>query len=315
MKTRVAVLLGGRSREREVSLRTGRAVAEALGVKGYDVTQIDPQDPRTFVGDLDRAAPDAVFIALHGRGGEDGTVQGLLDLLGLPYVGSGVLASAAAWDKIFSKRLFQAAGLPTPRFVAVERRAWESRQAEIADEIASLRFPVVVKPSEEGSSLGMAVVGDRDGLEPALLAAFAHGPRVVVEEFIEGKELTVGVIGNDPVPLPPIEIRPRSGRYDYESKYTVGATEYIVPPDLPERTIREAQDLGLAAHRALGCRGMSRTDIMLGAAPHEGFEILEVNTIPGMTGTSLLPKAAAAAGIPFPDLCDRLVRWALEAAS
>lgn len=307
MKTRVTVLLGGRSREREVSLRTGKAVVGALTARGYDVTPVDPGP--TIVEDLDRAAPDAVFISLHGRYGEDGSIQGLLEVLGIPYVGSGVLASAAAWDKVFSKRLFQATGLPTPRFVAADRRTWEADRAAFAREAAGLRFPLVVKPAEEGSSLGMSTVERPAELEAAVLASLTHGGRVLAEEFVAGKELTVGIVGNDATALPPIEIRPKSGRYDYQSKYTVGATEYLIPAEVPERAIREAQDLALAAHRALGCRGMSRVDLMLGA---EGFEILEVNTIPGMTETSLLPKAAAAAGIPFPDLCERLLHWGLE---
>lgn len=309
MKPRIAVLLGGRSREREISLRTGRAVMKALEAKGYEVLPIDPGP--TIVEDLDRAAPDAVFIALHGRFGEDGIIQGLLEVLEIPYVGSGVLASAASWDKLFAKRLFQAVGIPTPRFVLVERRTWEPGRASILQEAATLRYPIVVKPSEEGSSLGMTVAERPEDLETAILAALTHGQNVLVEEFVRGKELTVGVIGNRPEALPPIEIRPRSGRYDFASKYTVGATEYIIPPDLPPPRIEEAKDLGLRAHGVLGCRGMSRVDMILG---ERGFEVLEVNTIPGMTETSLLPKAAAAAGIPFEDLCDRLVRWALEDA-
>jgi D-alanine-D-alanine ligase len=301
---RVAVLLGGMSREREVSLKTGRAVLNALGTLGYEGIPIDPG--RGVASELIEAAADVVFIALHGRFGEDGCIQGLLEILGLPYTGSGVLASSAAMDKIFTKRLFRSAGLPTPDFAAVDA-------SSLKGGLATPNFgpPWVVKPSREGSSIGMSFVDTREDLETAVRTALAHDPNVLLEKLVRGKEITVGVIGNaHPTPLPPIEIRPKSGRYDYASKYTPGATEYIIPAQMPESVISDCQALGLAAHRALGCRGVSRVDMIVG---DEGIDLLEVNTIPGMTETSLLPKSARAAGIEFPQLVDQMIRWALEA--
>jgi D-alanine-D-alanine ligase len=303
---RVAVLLGGMSREREVSLKTGRAVLNALGTLGYEGIPIDPG--RGVASELIEAAADVVFIALHGRYGEDGCIQGLLEILDLPYTGSGVLASSAAMDKIFTKRLFRSAGLPTPDFAALD-------VGSLDGPLAAPNFgpPWVVKPSREGSSIGMSFVDTRDDLETAVRTALAHDPSVLLEKLVRGKEITVGVIGNaHPTPLPPIEIRPKSGRYDYASKYTPGATEYIIPAQIPENVISDCQALGLAAHRALGCRGVSRVDMIVG---DEGIDLLEVNTIPGMTETSLLPKSARAAGIEFPQLVDRMIRWALEAHS
>ncbi len=298
---RVAVLLGGMSREREVSLRTGNAVLAALGKLGYEGVAIDPG--RGVARDILEAAPDVVFIALHGRHGEDGTIQGLCEILGVPYTGSGVLASAAAMDKVFTKRILRAAQLPTPDFAVVE--------AEVPRDLPVFRPPFVVKPAREGSSLGMTIVGDAADMETALRTALSHDSKVLIERFVKGAELTVGVLGvKEPFALPAIQIVPRSGRYDYASKYTVGATEYVIPPRLPEDVVADCRVLAVAAHRALGCAGVSRVDMMIG---DDGIEILEINTIPGMTETSLLPKAARAAGIEFPELVDRILKWALEA--
>ncbi|MEK8022460.1 MAG: D-alanine--D-alanine ligase [Candidatus Hydrogenedentota bacterium] len=303
---RVAVLLGGMSREREVSLRTGSAVLSALSKLGYDGVAIDPG--RGVARDLMESAADVVFIALHGRYGEDGTMQGLCEILGFPYTGSGVLASSAAMDKIFTKRIFRASGLPTPDFLVSDEKL-----AVVSDRIDSPPFPppYVVKPASEGSSIGMSIVHDAAQLPMAIRSAHTHDAKVLVERFVKGVEVTVAVIGgNDPMPLPVIQVLPKSGQYDYASKYTPGATEYIIPPRLPAATISDCQSLGLAAHRALGCSGMSRVDMIIGES---GIEILEVNTIPGMTETSLLPKAARASGIEFHDLIDRIIRWGMEA--
>lgn len=302
---RVAVLMGGLSREREISLKTGRAVLRALELLGYEGIEIDVG--RGLARALGDVGPDVAFIALHGKYGEDGTVQGLLEILGIPYTGSGVLASAAAIDKIFTKQIFRAEGLPTPPFsvLRIPGRAGGSETVEI-----ELKPPYVVKPSREGSSLGMSFVEREEQLEAAVKLALKHDNRILVERYVEGKEITVGVIGREEIEaLPPIEIVPRSGRYDFESKYTVGATEYLIPPRLPSTVIEDCRALALSAHRTLGCSGMSRVDMIVG---EEGIELLEVNTIPGMTETSLLPKSARAAGIEFPELIDRLIRWGLE---
>ena len=303
---RVAVLMGGRSAEREVSINTGEQVAEALSAAGHSVIRID-SGSREFVSRLEETRPDVVFICLHGRFGEDGTVQGLLELLELPYVGSGVLASALAMDKVMSKHFFAHAGLPTPAYRSVRR----GDAVDIEAVSAELGSKTVVKPANEGSAIGVTIAHDPSELPPALEEAFRFDDSVLIEEFVAGVEVTVGVIGNDdPIALPTLEIVPEHEFYDYESKYVPGMSQHIIPARVSEEARAECERLALAAHRALGCRGMSRTDTIVTA--EGGVQLLEVNTIPGMTSTSLLPDAARAAGIEFPALCDRLVRLALE---
>ncbi len=254
---------------------------------------------------------DVAFLALHGRYGEDGTLQGLLDLLGIPYVGSGTLASALAMDKAMAKKVLAAEGLPVAAGTVVERAAFrrdpegESRRASAA------AMPAIVKPVTQGSSVGLSVVETAEGMRAALEKALLHDPRALVEERLAGPEITVGLLGNRELQaLPVIEIVPRDGLFDYVSKYDPDLTEEICPARIPEATARAAQDLAVRAHRALSCRGLSRTDMIVTA---RGPVILEVNTLPGMTVNSLLPKAARVAGISFPELLDRLVRLALEA--
>jgi D-alanine-D-alanine ligase len=303
---RVTVLLGGRSAEREVSLNTGTQVADALTSRGFAVTQVDTAGTG-FIGGIVASAPDVVFIALHGRFGEDGTMQGLLELLDLPYVGSGVLASALAMSKVMSKNVYASAGLTTPAYRVVRR----SEPYDVADLTAALGPHTVVKPANEGSSVGMTIVPDASGLGDAIEFAFGHDRLVLVERFEAGVEVTVGVIGNDePVALPTLEIVPVNDFYDYESKYVPGMSRHIIPAGVSEPARNECQRLAVEAHRALGCAGMSRSDTIV--TPDGVVYLLETNTIPGMTKTSLLPDAAAAAGIPFPDLCERLVRLGLE---
>jgi D-alanine-D-alanine ligase len=304
-RLRIAVLLGGRSAEREVSLNTGDQVAVALESAGHAVTRVDTADIG-FIETVRTGGFDVAFICLHGRFGEDGTVQGLLELLELPYVGSGVLASALAMDKVVSKQVFVSAGIKTP--------AWETVRAgdEIALDAISGRLgdKVVVKPVSEGSSVGMSIVHDRNELGPAIEEALRHDRTVLVEQFVAGAEVTVGVLGNEDLePLPTLEIVPEHEFYDYESKYIPGMSRHIIPARVSEEARRECQRVAAEAHRALGCRGMSRSDTIV---TDEGeVYLLEVNTIPGMTRTSLLPDAARAAGIEFPQLCVRLVSLAL----
>ncbi len=306
-KIRVALLSGGRSGEREISLRSGRQVAQALDPDKYDVFHYDPAtDLNRLISDAGRL--DVALIILHGRWGEDGTIQGLLELIGLPYQGSGVMASALCMDKRASKDLYRLHGLPVPRDVVLDsRQPWDA--AAIA---AGLGLPCVVKPASEGSSLGMTIARNLDELESGLKEAFKLDRYVLVEEFIEGREITVGVLGNDGLEaLPCIEIIP--GReysfFDYRAKYTPGATQEICPAEIPDDLARKAQELGLAAHRALYCRGYSRTDMML----RDGkYYLLETNTIPGMTEVSLFPRAAKAAGYSFGALMDRLIELGLE---
>ena len=293
---RVAVLLGGRSDEREVSLKTGRAVAEALRRLGHEVLEVDAGTDLALR--LARIRPDAAFVALHGRWGEDGTVQGLLEMLGIPYTGSGVLASALAMDKDASKRMFQAWGVPTAPWTVIEPGA--PPRAE------GMEFPVVVKPARGGSTLGVSVVHRSGDLAAAVEAARRSDPRVVVERYVEGRELTVGVLEGET--LPAVEIVPESGFYDYRAKYTAGKTRYLCPAPLPEALTARVTEAGVAAYRALGCSGAARVDVRLD--PGGNPWVLEVNTIPGMTPTSLLPKAAAAAGMDFDALVARILAGA-----
>ncbi len=302
---RVAVLMGGRSAEREVSLNTGTQVAAALATRGHDVLTIDSAGA-SFITQIQDATPDVVFICLHGRLGEDGTVQGMLELLDTPYIGSGVLASAMAMDKVVSKNTYIAHGISTPPF-AVLRRGEEIDDAALAD----LGTRTVVKPACEGSAIGVHIIHDPAELPSAIEEAFTHDDRVLVEQFVEGVEVTVGVLGNDePFALPTLEIVPAHEFYDYESKYVPGMSQHLIPANVSEALRLTCQAESVASHRALGCRGMSRTDTIV--TPDDDVYVLETNTIPGMTSTSLLPDAARAAGIEFPDLCERLVIYALE---
>jgi len=261
--------------------------------------------------DGSRATPDVVLIALHGRFGEDGTVQGLLELLEIPYVGSGVLASALAMNKIVARKVLEYEGLPVPKGLAVSRgAALDAVRSQVAD---SIGYPAVVKPNEQGSTIGISIVRSADELAEALKLAFEYDDRVLIEEFVEGIEITCGILGNDdPVALPLVEIVPEGGFYDYHAKYTPGATDEIVPARISEAQTKEAQGLALACHKALCCRGMSRVDMIVSG---DRICVLEVNTIPGMTPTSLLPRAAEAAGISFARLLDTLIGFALEGKS
>jgi D-alanine-D-alanine ligase len=251
---------------------------------------------------------ELVFLALHGGAGEDGTIQALLDLAGITYTGSGMLASAMAMDKAVSKRVFEHAGIPTPAWRLYRRR--EGHRPGEDDVNAIGGFPVIVKPNDEGSTFGLSVVDGPDGLARAFDDALRYSNDVLLEAFIPGRELTVAVLGEEALPV--IEIRPKSGLYDYESKYTAGRTEYFCPADLPAAKTREVQDLSLRACRALDTAGVARADFRL--APDGTPHCLEVNTIPGMTATSLVPMAAQAAGMSFADLCERIAALALERA-
>lgn len=307
-KLRIALLAGGKSGEREVSLAGARGVMAALDTRKYLVTQYDPATDLARLA-ADAAQLDAAFILLHGPLGEDGSMQGFLDLLGLPYQGSGVLGSALAMDKNIAKILYRQAGLR----VAGWRMAVRADMENPAQLAAALRFPLVVKPVRQGSSLGMSIAHDEQGLVDGLQKAFVYDEEVMVEEFVRGREVTGGVLGNDELQaLPLVEIIPGEEYpfFDYTAKYTPGATREICPAELPAAITREVQAAALAAHRALRLRGYSRTDMIVS---EEGeVVVIETNTIPGMTPTSLLPQAAAAAGIDFPALLDRLIALALQ---
>lgn len=308
-KRNVALLSGGISSEREVSLKSGDQVYEALDKAKYHVTRYDPAtDIAKLVADASKI--DMALIVLHGPYGEDGTVQGLFDLLHIPYQGSGVLGSALAMDKWSSKRLYMDAGLSVPPFQVLTKG-----QAYDAEAISrELGFPVVVKPRFGGSSIGTTIVQTPDALPKALESAHQHGADVILETYLDGTEVTGGVLGNDALQLLPIvEIIPESDYafFDYEAKYKEGATREICPARINERLSRQAQACAATAHQVLCCRGYSRTDMII---HDETIYVLETNTIPGMTPVSLFPLAAKTAGMSFGRLLDRLIELALESA-
>ncbi len=297
---RVGVVMGGLSAEREVSLRTGEGVASALRSRGHDVEPIVWGPGTAGIDQLLREADvDVAFLALHGRGGEDGCVQGLCELLGIPYTGSSLLSSALAMDKLKAKELFRLHNVPTPPYYVVAEKDLD----ELADVHGSFGFPVIVKPRAEGSSVGMAKADDPKSLRHAIDGALVHDPSVLVERFVKGAEIHVGLL--DGRVLGAIEVVPKSGLYDYASKYTAGATEYITPPRLPSTRVRGVMNLAERAARALGCTGACRVDVLVTEGENE--YVLEVNTLPGMTPTSLLPKIAQAAGIDYASLCEAIL--------
>lgn len=300
---KIAVVMGGPSAEREVSLNTGKAILAALKESNYNAVGID-LEPTRFVEQLTEEGIEVVFNAIHGQYGEDGILQGALELLGIPYTGSGVLSSAMAMDKGISKRMFLSANIPTPRSLLFTKA--DMNRDLVAEIVTEFSIPVVVKSSSQGSSIGVVIVEKSSDLLEAVQQAFKYSDTILIEEFVKGRELTVAVWGNkEPEALPIIEIVPHSGRYDYHSKYTRGATEYIVPAELNQATSILVQKIAIEAFRILGCSGIARVDIMLDS--NDKPYVLEVNTIPGMTATSLVPKAAAAAGITFPALCEQLL--------
>jgi D-alanine-D-alanine ligase len=297
---KVAVLYGGRSSEREVSLHTGKGCASALTERGYDVTLLDVD--LEVAARLRQARVEVAFVALHGRWGEDGSIQGLLESMGIPYTGSGVLASALGMDKVFSKLLFREHGLKV-----IEYRVFRPERAEEIT-VGDLPFglPAVVKPAGEGSSVGVHIVRDSAALTDACLDAARYKGELIVERYLKGAEMNVAVL--DGKALGAIEIVPSREFYDYTAKYTPGATQYFFPPRLPAEHTRRTCEAAEQAHRVLGCAGVTRADFIV--SPDGVPFILEVNTLPGMTATSLVPKIAAGLGISFADLCERLLEGA-----
>jgi len=292
-RKRIGVVMGGLSAEREVSLNTGAGVLAALQEKGHDAVGIDWKDGTSLAHLLEDAGVQIVWNALHGTFGEDGAVQGLCACMGIPCTGSGILASALAMDKVMSKRIFEHNGVPTPK--------WELLHS--ANDRVTLPFPIVVKPSSEGSSVGVSIVEREEELAPAIaLALRYHGP-VIVEEYIAGTEVFVGIL--DGVVLGSVEVRPAVKFYDYEAKYKRNDTQYLLPPQLPADVIARCERHALASYVALGCSGHARPDLRI---DHAGNPfVLEVNTLPGMTKTSLMPKIAKAAGLDYPTLCERIL--------
>lgn len=304
---KVALLAGGTSGEREISLQSGKGAGEALRAAGFSVTEFDPANTNDLV-ELIKGSFDVAFLCLHGKHGEDGTMQGFLETINLPYTGPGVWSSATAIDKAKAKVHYIEDGITTPQSVTL-RSASDMTAQEIIDKLGE---HVVVKPATEGSALGVSIVEGAEELQKAIETDFEMDKKVVVETYVSGTELTVAVLGNnDPQALPVIEIVPQLGEfYDFESKYAAGGSDHICPARISEELTKKVQQTALAAHKALNCRGVSRTDIILG---EDGTcWVLETNTIPGMTATSLLPDAARVAGMDFPQLCTKLIELALE---
>ncbi len=323
---KIGVLMGGLSSEREVSLRSGRAVAGSLRRMGFDVVGIDlraekpeiigqdadpvPVTPQGLADFLLKNRIDCVFIALHGGMGENGAIQGFLEVLGIPYTGSGIMASSLAMDKLISKRLFLSAGLMVPEYILLSPEEGRESSLSTGSEVTAgdakgmireilekIGLPLVVKPVREGSSVGVSVVDRESDILKALKEGMRYGA-CLVERYIEGKEVHVGIVKNRAIGA--VEVRPKERFYSYRAKYTQGMTDYIIPPDLPEGFLEKALQAGLTAHRSLGCRGATRVDLIV--TSKGDVYVLEVNTIPGMTETSLLPKIAASSGLSFDDL-------------
>jgi D-alanine-D-alanine ligase len=313
---RVAVVMGGLSAEREVSLNTGAGVLAALEERGWDVVAIDWQPGASLARQLEASGAAVVWNALHGTWGEDGAVQGLCACLQLPCTGSGILASALAMDKVMSKRIFESNGLPTPRWRVLAHapgapgppgdNGHDGHDDGDGDALAGWPLPCVVKPANEGSSVGVSIVDARDQLEAAVAHAREFHGQVIVEDYIAGTEVFVGIL-NGRV-LGSVEVRPATRFYDYEAKYKRTDTTYLIPPELPAPVVARSHELALAAYHALGCTGHARPDLRISTAG-EAF-VLEVNTLPGMTKTSLLPKIAASVGVDYPTLCEQILETA-----
>ena len=310
MAADVAVLAGGLSLEREVSLRSGHRVTSALGELGHTTRLLDIDD--RLVQTLSATPADLVFLTVHGATGEDGSIQSLLELLGLPYTGSDTLASALAWDKPVFKGLCRREGLPTPDWVTVSAPAVRDLGAgpALAGAMERLGGPVFVKPAQGGASMGVRPVDVADELAPAVLAAFSYHDVALLERAVQGAEVAVSLVAGEP--LPPVEIQPKQGRYDYAARYTPGATEFHAPARLEEATLARCREVAAAAVELVGCRHVARADLMVDA---DGTPwLLELDTCPGMTETSLLPLAAQAAGLGFSELCGRIAEAALADA-
>jgi D-alanine-D-alanine ligase len=310
--SRVALLKGGRSLERQVSLRSGARVQDALERLGHDVEAIDVG--LDLVKRLGDPEPDVAFVAVHGRDGEDGTLQELLEIAGVPYTGSGVLACVRAWDKVLAKGLMAEDGIPTPEFFAFSQTAFrELGAAELLPVMEErLDFPIVVKPASGGSALGIRFARTAADVPGALVSAFSYDSRVLLERHVAGRDLAVSVLDGEPLPV--VEAVPREDDfYDFESRYEIGRTDFTCPADLPGEVTGRAQELAVRAYELIGCAGFARIDLMLDAAGE--LWVLEANTVPGLTDTSLLPQAAEAAGIGFDELVGRILELALERAA
>lgn len=303
---RIGVLAGGTSAERDVSLKSGDAIYKALLNRGYDAVFIDAADD--LCESLKKNNVEIAFIALHGGHGENGAIQGLLEVMGIPYTGSGVLASALAMDKEASKKVFLYHDIPVAPFVVINRKqSGEKINTRFITTFVDFSLPWVIKPVAEGSSIGVSIVKSEEEIDDAVKEAFSYGRKIIIEKYIRGKEIQIGILGQ--TVLGGVEVRPSKEFYSYEAKYTPGLTQYILPPDIDNLAYDTLKDMALKAHNALGCSGATRVDFILDESnmPY----ILEVNTIPGMTETSLLPKIAKLSGMDFPDLIEEILKQTL----
>lgn len=296
---RIGVLMGGPSSERDISLKSGKAVYQALKEQGLDVVALDIRN--SSLRRIKQAKISFAFIALHGKFGEDGTIQKILESQHIPYSGSGVISSCLCLDKVASRRIFKYYDIPVPEYDVLQRKSWRRHLKKMR-----LKFPVVVKPSSQGSSIGVTFVDQTDKLNQAINSAFKYDDTIIIEKYLKGREITVGILENRPLPV--VEIVPKKRFFDFQAKYAKGKSDYLVPAKLPKSSYKRAQQVGLLAHHALGCRSFSRVDMILsGARP----VVLEVNSIPGLTSMSLLPMAAQAQGIGFGQLCLKIIQSAI----
>ncbi len=306
---KVVVLMGGKSAEREVSLRSGAAVAQGLKRKGYEVKEVDLN--KKAIQEIMDYAPDVVFIAMHGKDGEDGHVQGVLEILEIPYTGSDVATSAICMNKLLSKKLLSYEGIPTAEFIIFDRRDGQSLEEIKQAALEKLGVPLVVKAATQGSSIGVSIVKDQAGIIPATELAFSYDKVIFMEKYIEGTEVTVTVVGNEqPVVYPLIEITSENEFFDFESKYTPGMCAHIIPARIDDAIKEKLELLAARIYRSLNCRGFARIDFMIDGEGRPYF--LEINNIPGMTEMSLVPDSARAAGISFDDLVDHIIQLALQ---
>jgi len=305
---RIGVLMGGPSSEREVSLKSGKAVYESLKELSLDAVAIDitTEDRNENISLIGSYNIDCAFLALHGRFGEDGKIQEILDFMNMPYTASGKDASRLSMDKVASRQVLSLHNVTVPSYTVLDKASYNPGH----NKDLGLKYPLVVKPSSHGSSIGLSIIDSEEALAQAVELAFGFDDRVILEEYISGKEITVGIL--DDKPLPVIEIIPKSRFFDFEAKYHSGMTEYVVPARLEEKILKSAQSTALEVHNLLGCYGCSRVDLILGE--NGAIYVLELNSIPGFTPTSLLPKAAKVAGVEFPELCLKLIELAYEKA-
>lgn len=309
-KPRTAILMGGRSLEREVSLRSGRRVSTALKSRGYEVIEIDVD--QSLIDNLKNVDPDIVYIALHGKYGEDGSIQEVLEIMGIPYTGPGVYSNILGIDKVMTKHVLRQENIATAKFHALSAGAFKDMGASstLPAIISEFGMPLVVKPSAQGSALGLKIVEKKEDLATALLAALSYDDKVLIEEYVEGTEISVSVIGNDdPVALPIVEIIPHKDWFDFEARYTMGMSDYYVPARLNEQITESVKATALQIYRLFKCKGLSRIDMIV---KNDTPYVLELNTSPGLTETSLLPMAAKASGLEFEDLVEKIIEFGLE---